>query len=232
MIELRRILTIHSVPRHVARLMLLVSCAVAAIGALQAWPLWATAFAALLPWVPIFTGEVIWTHRHYQWLSLFYVLVVTQTGHLLEHVAQMVQIHILGLSGLAARGVFGTLDIEWVHFIFNAWVSIAVPLLLYHFRRNLWLWAALVLVAWHQVEHLVIMWVYLTTGKVGTPGLLAHGGLVGGGLPLSRADLHFLYNLVETIPLVLGFVYQLAVSYARQPTPVRAKTTFGLPTRS
>lgn len=210
---LRGILTIHTVPPSIARLTLLASSGACAIGMLQAWPLWATAFAAILPWVPIFAGEVIWTHRHYQWLSLFYVLVVTQTGHFLEHVAQMAQIHLLGLSGPNARGVFGALDIEWVHFIFNAWVIIAIPLLLRHFRRNVWLWAALVISAWHEIEHLVIMSVYLTTGKAGTPGLLSQGGLLGGGLPINRADLHFLYNLIETVPLVIAFVYQVKLSY-------------------
>jgi hypothetical protein len=55
------------------------------------------------------------------------VLVVTQTGHVFEHVAQMVQIHVLGLTGGSARGVFGALDIEWVHFIFNTWVIVLIP---------------------------------------------------------------------------------------------------------
>ena len=31
-------------------------------------------------------------------------------------------------------------------------------------------------------------------------------GLIGGGLPLTRPDLHFLYNLVETAPLVVAFL--------------------------
>jgi len=68
--------------------------------------------AALIAWIPIFTTEMVWMSRHYHWLALFYVLVITQGGHFLEHVAQMVQIHVLGLTGLAARGIFGALDIE------------------------------------------------------------------------------------------------------------------------
>jgi hypothetical protein len=55
---------------------------------------------------------------------------------------------------------------------------------------------------------------YLTTGLVGTPGLLARGGLVGGGLPVGRADLHFLYNLIETVPLWIAFVDQLQEAMA------------------
>jgi hypothetical protein len=44
----------------------------------------------------------------------------------------------------------------------------------------------------------------------GTPGLWSQGGAIGGGLPLSRPDLHFLYNIVETAPLVAGFFGQVS----------------------
>ncbi len=58
-------------------------------------------------------------------------------------------------------------------------------------------------------EHVAIMSVYLRTGIVGSPGLLAHGGFIGGGLPLTRPDLHFLYNLIEETLIVIGYVYQV-----------------------
>ena len=145
---------------------------------------------------------------HDEWLVLFVVLVGSQAAHCLEHVAQMVQIHLLGLSGANARGVVGNLDIEWVHFVWNTWVIVAVVLLLIHFRTNPWLWATAVLAGWHEVEHAYILSVYVTTGVAGTPGLLSAGGLLGGGLPIGRPDLHFLYNLLETMPLVMAFTWQ------------------------
>jgi CRP-like cAMP-binding protein len=52
-----------------------------------------------------------------------------------------------------------------------------------------------------------------STGQEGTPGLLARGGLIGGGLPVRRPDLHFLYNVVETTPMMVGFASQLESSY-------------------
>ncbi len=209
----KRVLAIRSVPPHILVLTALASYVGLLVGILQGWPQWAIALATLLPWLPIFTSEMVWTYRHYQWLALFYVLVITQGGHVLEHLAQMVQIHLLGLTGLAARGVFGALDIEWVHFLWNTWVLIAVLLLLARFRGNPWLWVTLVFAGWHELEHLVIMAAYLSTHAPGGPGLLSKGGLIGGGLPLTRPDLHFLYNLVETTPLVIAFVYQLRRSY-------------------
>jgi len=208
-VSFRRLFTVHGVAPRLVKFALLASFAAMMLGYVQGWPPWVAAVAALLPWAPILYGEVVWTHRHYSWLALFYVLVVSQVGHFFEHVAQMIQIHFLGLRDLAALGVFGTLNIEWVHFVFNTWVIIAVPLVLYRFRTNPWLWVALIVSAWHELEHLFIMATYLSTGKPGTPGLLATGGAIGGGLPLKRADLHFLYNLVETVPLVVAFIYQL-----------------------
>jgi hypothetical protein len=121
----------------------------------------------------------------------------------------MVQIHLLGLSGLQARGILGMLDIEWVHFIWNAWVLLCAVLLVFLFRKNPWLWVLLVISVWHEVEHVSIMSVYLHTGHVGAPGLLAHGGAIGGGLPLSRPDLHFFYNLLEEFVLIIAYLYQI-----------------------
>jgi hypothetical protein len=124
-------------------------------------------------------------------LTLLSILAVSQTLHLVEHVAQMVQIHILGLSGASAQGLVGQLNIEWVHFIWNSWVLLALLVLLPHFRKNPWLIATALLAGWHLAEHVVIMATYLSTGVSGSPGLLSAGGLINGGLPLARPDLHF-----------------------------------------
>jgi hypothetical protein len=75
----------------------------------RALPLWATALVGQAPWMPLFAVGAARNHRRYHWLALFYVLVVTQTGHFLEHVTQMIQIHLLGLQGPDAQGVFGAL---------------------------------------------------------------------------------------------------------------------------
>ncbi len=230
---LRRTITIHSVPRRILAITATASVAGALLAIVAGWPVWVIGLIAVLPWIPVLTMETVWTYHHYQWLALFYLLVVTQGGHLLEHVAQMIQIHALGLHGKEARGIFGALDIEWVHFIWNTWVLAAVALLLTRFRSNRWLWATLVLAGWHEVEHILVFVTYLTTGVAGSPGLLGRGGLIGGGLPVSRPDLHFLYNLIETTPLTIAFVAQLRTVYdqwlqralPRVPAPVLAEAT-------
>ena len=209
----KRLLTIRSVPPRVLVLTALASYGGQVLAGVAGWPLWGIVLATVLPWALVLTLEINWTYRHFHWLALFYVLVVTQGGHFLEHLTQIVQIHVLDLSGPEARGVFGQLDIEWVHFGWNTWVLLATVVLLFRYRRNAWLWATLVLAGWHETEHAYMLSQYLATGRQGHPGLLAMGGVVGDGLPLKRPDLHFLYNLVETIPMVVAFGHALKASY-------------------
>jgi hypothetical protein len=157
-------------------------------------------------------------------LALFYILAVTQGGHFLEHVVQMVQIHLLGIPGPRAQGVVGALDLEWVHFIWNSAVLAGVIALVVAYPRNRWLWLTALLAGWHELEHTYILVTFLMTGVVGTPGLLSFGGALGGGLPLARPNLHFLYNLIETTPLILGFVHQLS-AVRRDPALAGATST-------
>jgi hypothetical protein len=192
----------------------------------RSWPVWVTAIVALIPWLPAFVAGARWNYRRHHWLVLFYVLVVSQSGHFLEHVAQMVQLHTLHLTGTAARGVFGALDIEWVHFLWNLWVLVAAAVLLVRFRDNPWLWFTALFAAWHGLEHTYILWVYLTTGVIGTPGWLSLGGAVRGGLPLQRADLHFIYNLIETVPLLIAFVWQLRRPAANAVAPPQPRAAW------
>lgn len=129
----------------------------------------------------------------------------------MEHVVQIFQIHALGIPPKEAHGIFGALDIEWVHFVWNTWVLIAVAILLTRFRRNPLLLLGALFAGWHELEHVVIMWTYLSTDIVGTPGILSRGGIVGS--PLIRPDLHFAYNVIETTPLVGAFVLELRRAY-------------------
>ena len=173
--------------------------------------LWKVALLILFAWLPIFVVKTREIYRQYRWLAFFFVLLIAQSVYFTEHITQMIQIHLLGLSGMQAHGIIGMLDLEWVHFIFDAlWVPICVYILLFVYRKsNPWLWILAVIVTWHAFEHVAIMSFYLRTGIVGSPGLLAHGGIIAGGLPLIRPDLHFLYNLIEESLILIAYTYQL-----------------------
>lgn len=199
-----------TVPAHLLAATAAASAAAVAFGVIDGWALWVLVLAALLPWVPVVAFEIAWTYHHYGWLALFYVLVITQVGHVVEHVCQMLQLHVWHLHASEAEGVFGQLNVEWVHFAWNTWVLVALVALAVRFgKKNVWLLAAIVVAGWHQLEHTYIMSVFLRTGVEGTPGILAEGGLLGGVLGVPRPELHFLYNVVETLPIIAAFVFQL-----------------------
>ena len=184
------------------------SAGVGLAAAVQA-PIWLLGVIGLVPLLPLLAAAAILTARATDgWLGLFLVLALTQTAHVGEHLVQIAQLRLLGLGGQRAHGVFGALDIEWVHFIWNGWIVIAVALLLTRFRNNPWLWVTLPLAAWHLGEHVVLIAIYLASGTAGNPGLLAAGGLLGGGLPLARPELHLAYTLAEPLPLLIGLGWQ------------------------
>lgn len=181
---------------------------VAVAGALGA-PIWTVGIIGLAPVLPVLAAVVLRVQRLADgWLAFYLALVLTQVGHVGEHLVQVIQLRVLGLRGEHAHGVFGALDIEWVHFTWNSWILVAVVLLLVRFRTNAWLWVTLPLAAWHLGEHVVLIAAYLATGTAGNPGLLAMGGLLAGGLPVARPELHLAYNLAETVPLTIGLTWQ------------------------
>src|SRR5215467_6149585 len=206
----RHLISLHSAPLYAIILASLTSFGLLAMH-LIGWELWVVALLILLAWSPIFVRVTLAIYRQYRWLAFFFVLLIAQSVHFTEHIAQLIQIHLLGLSGMQAHGIIGMLDLEWVHFIFDAgWVPICVYILLFVYRKsNPWLRVLAVIVTWHAFEHVAIMSIYLRTGIVGSPGLLAHGGAIAGGLPLIRPDLHFLYNLLEETLIVIAYAYQL-----------------------
>src|SRR5260370_38936890 len=156
----KQVISIHSVPFPLILLTAGISAALVATFWLG-WAIWQVAILVILAWLPLFFLKTVSIHRQYGWLAFFFILVVTQGVHFLEHVAQMVQIHLLGLSGLQARGIFGMLDLEWVHFIWNSWVLICTVLLVFLFRKNPWLWVLLVISLLPDIQHLSIISLFL-----------------------------------------------------------------------
>jgi hypothetical protein len=184
-------------------------------------PIWVLGVAGALPALPLLAGVTRDSWRiGGGWLALYVVLAATQTAHVGEHVVQVAQLRLLGIPASDAHGVFGALDVEWVHFVWNAWVLLAIGVLLAGRPRSPWLWAAGLLAGWHLAEHTVLIGLYLVTGVEGRPGLLALGGLLGGGVPIARPELHLAYNLVETAPLLIGLAVILVGTW-RAPAPVR-----------
>ena len=209
-------LRLRAVPRPVLVASVGASWAVALLAAVAGWPLWAAALATLAPWLPPFLLQVVSTGRQYHWLALFYVVAVAQSGHFAEHVVQVVQVRALQLSPEEAHGIVGVFDTEWMHFGWNNAVALLLLGLLTRYQRNPWLWLTTGIAAWHAAEHVAIIVPFLTAGVRGAPGLLGTGGLLRGGLPLAATDLHFFYNLLETVPLLAAFLHECSRAYEQR----------------
>ena len=205
------------VPARVVLLTAAVSSALAAGALLMAWPLYAVALAALLPWVPPLLFEGIWKYEHYGFLAIFLGIAVLQLGHLGEHTAQLLQLIIYSGDLSRSHGVFGALDFEDVHFAWDTAAWLGAGVLVYRFRFNRWLWISFAFASVHEVEHLYLFSLakldlsfYL---RGGFAGIMGQGGLVGS--PLGRPYLHFLYNYLVVGAMLLGLWDQAHHVYDR-----------------
>lgn len=199
--------------RRAALIALAVAGACLAFVIMSQFVMWYLAILLLLAWSPLL-------YQHFRVyfvrsipLGVLFALVVLQGVHFSEHVSQMVQIHLLGRAFSMSHGILGAFfDVEVFHFFFDTLyipTQTGILLIMYGRRVNWWLCLLLPVAAWHGYEHIVIMGDYLRTGIVGTPGLLATGGHLWHNSPISRPDLHFWYNFVEEVLIVLAFLQQI-----------------------
>ncbi len=213
---LPRLVQLERVPLRVALITGAASYGLGMGAFLQGYPLWAIGLVALLPWIPLFGFEAIWKYEHYGFYAIFGVLTALQIGHFGEHIVQMLQLLATHGNVKLSRGVFGQLDIEAVHFVWNVIVWLGTCLLLYVFGfRNRWLVVSFVAASLHMLEHFYLYWIYLTDHPFylagGANGIMGLGGMIGS--PLVRPYLHFVYNYFEVIPLALAFWDQTKTVY-------------------
>lgn len=214
------------------------------IGILLHWSLSAIAAVTILPWVPLFTVKILWSSKHYGFMALYLAIMILQFGHVMEHVAQMLQFIFIynpahGCFGwswhgfcMDAHGIFGELNRELVHFVWDGLILVACIVVRIHFRKskNIWLTLAIIAAAIHQIEHIYLFGTYLfmpdlyyhggtnifgqhiINGIAAQAGLMGYNGVVGTALPFlnpilpGRINLHFIYNVFVFIPMVLAFV--------------------------
>jgi hypothetical protein len=172
--------------------------------------------------------------------------MAVQGMHLIEHLVQWAQYHILNWSMRDATGLLSPANSEVVHFVWNLGVVAAVLYLVWGGVRNPWAWLLLGWAILHTVEHTYMFVRYLTVldelrslglGKVaaqGLPGLLGRDGLLAtstltqntflcrlpGVTTAVRLDVHFWWNMGETLLLLVAAHVHLANPVHRgvQPT--------------
>jgi len=195
-----------------------ISSALVLGGIIERLPLWGIALAVLIPWLPIWWVDAAWQTRHYGLYAFFGALTLFQLGHMMEHSAELVQLFLNHGNLAQSHGVFGVLDNEVVHFYWNVGVWLGIGVLLYRLgSRNPWLWVAFFAASIHMVEHVYLYWLYIFHQDFwlagGWTGILGKSGILGS--PLDRPYLHFVYNYIEVVPLVIAFWDQSRHVYDR-----------------
>jgi CRP-like cAMP-binding protein len=143
-----------------------------------------------------------------------------------------------GAGCASAHGVFGELDRELVHFVWDGVILLACALLWLKYPLNPWTFWAFFASFIHQVEHIYLFYTSLAPDVTGYPnvgnffgitvmkvdaGFLGRNGVLGSWVGLesflnavmlpNRINLHFIYNTLVFLPMVLAFRYQLRQIY-------------------
>jgi hypothetical protein len=144
------------------------------------------------------------TQGHHTALNVFMVIVL---AHWAEHIAQAIQIWVLGWPVPQARGLLGTwfpwlVTSEAMHYGFALIMLIGLFVLRGGFTgaARTWWTIALGIQFWHHIEHLLLL------GQA-----TFHANLLGKPVPTSivqllipRVELHLFYNSIVFIPMVVA----------------------------
>jgi hypothetical protein len=195
------------VPRRAVLVGAAMSSLLAAGTLLSGYPLWIAGLGALVAWLPLLVLEAGCKYRRYGLFAVFFGVVFFQTLHMGEHTVQVLQLLRTDGSLAHSHGVFGQLDFETVHFVADTivWLALGVFLVLYR-GDNRWLWVAFAAASLHQIEHFHLFWMYhahpATYAAGGFAGIMGSGGIIGS--PLGRPYLHFSYNVIVIVPMLIA----------------------------
>lgn len=156
------------------------------------------------------------------------ILLALQGFHMVEHLAQWTEYHILQWQPRDSSGLLSAANVEIVHFVWN-WAVLITEL--YLIRAGMRGWWAFLLVAWttaHTLEHTYLLQQYLRrlselraqsaslAFAQGLPGVIGQNGWLATApatentflctLPVLttaiRLDVHFWWNIGETVLLL------------------------------
>jgi hypothetical protein len=151
-------------------------------------------------------------------LAVFMAIVL---AHWAEHLAQAIQVFVLGWDRPDAGGVLGVLwpwlvKSEWLHYGYAVVMLIGIWLLrdAFHGTARRWWMVAFGIQVWHHFEHaLLLSQALLHHPFFGRP---VETSLVQLAFP--RIELHLFYNGVVFTPMVTA----IYLEYFRRPTVARA----------
>jgi hypothetical protein len=184
-------------------------------------------FSALVPWIPLVAQEFTCKRARYGVFALFVLMGLLQLLHMVEHSTQVGQLVVTMGDLSRSHGIVGQLDFEAVHFVTDSLLWIGLGMLVVVIReRNIWLWIAFIAASLHEVEHLYLFWLHIFDDNFylagGFSGVLGDNGLIGS--PLDRPYLHYTYNLIVFVPMLIAIWDEARRMDARHPEPQPAVT--------
>jgi hypothetical protein len=155
------------------------------------------------------------------------VLLALQGFHTVEHVVQLAQFYLFNQPGIESQGLISSLNVEWVHFVWNWLAWAGVVYLVRAGMKGLWGYPLLTWVTLHSLEHTYMLLHYLhVTAELGLlgqpmfqasqvlPGILGRDGWLANNLAfcrnipgiasLPRVAIHFYWNVGEMTFLLLA----------------------------
>lgn len=202
-----RALRFEHVPRRRVVIAAGLSLTTIVVSVLLGAPFWLAWLACLAPWAPLVVAEAEFKYARDAVSACFGLVVLLQALHMVEHTVQVGQLAAtMGDLG-RSHGIIGQLDFEATHFVADITLWIALGLLTVSFRgRNTWLWVAFAAASLHSVEHFYLFWLHLSDNAFylsgGFAGIMGRNGLIGS--PLDRPYLHYTYNLIVTVPMLIA----------------------------
>lgn len=174
-------------------------------------------------------------------VMLLSILLTAQGLHAIEHLVQWVQYHMLFWTMRQSNGLLSAANAEWVHFVWNWGVLLAVAALIRGGVRNGWAYLLLGVAIAHTFEH-TYMFVrhyqvlaelrqlgVTTVTAQGLPGIFGRDGwlarsvftqgtflcTIPGLTTATRLDVHFWWNVIEA-----GLLVAAGHVYLRRRTPI------------
>jgi hypothetical protein len=178
------------------------------------------------------------------------ILLVTQSLHTVEHLAQWVQHYLLAWPLKASSGLISPLNAEIVHFSWNLAVLLVVIRLIESGLRNRWMWLLLLWAGAHTAEHTYMFVNYIQeiqrlaseglplNAAQGLPGFFGRNGWLAANVPAAgpvawlcqiapgltnapRLDVHFWWNLGEIGLLLAAAHTSMRLGSEHQSTKTR-----------
>lgn len=202
-----RSLRFEHVPRRHVVIAAALSLATIVPSAVLGAPFWLAWLAILAPWSPLVVAEARFKYARDAVYACFGLVVLLQLLHMVEHTVQVGQL-VATMGDLSrSHGIIGALDFELTHFVADGTLWITLGLFTVIFRgRNPWLWVAFAAASLHQIEHFYLFWLHLSDNAFylsgGFAGIMGTNGLIGS--PLDRPYLHYTYNLIVLVPMLIA----------------------------